>query len=139
MSLMTKKYGELIRLKTFDERVNYLKTNSQVGLPTFGWERYLNQKLYCSPEWKRLRREIIIRDNGCDLALNGYEIYNHIIIHHIIPISIEDIRNRDSKIMDPDNLVCVSHNTHNLIHYGNNSLYPSVVTERKKNDTCPWK
>lgn len=139
MSLMTKKYGELVRLKSFDERVNYLKTNSQVGLPTFGWERYLNQKLYCSPEWKRLRNEIIIRDNGCDLALEGYNIYSHIIIHHIEPISIEDIRNRDPKIMDPDNLVCVSHNTHNLIHYGNNSLYPHVITERKKNDTCPWK
>ena len=134
----TKSYSELIRLPTFDERFEYLKISGIVGEETFGRDRYLNQALYHSNDWKRTKRKIIIRDNGCDLGCTGYDIIGNILIHHINPITMEDILEIDPKIFDLDNLICVSLDTHNAIHYGMYIPKP-IVTERHKNDTCPWK
>lgn len=132
-------YSELILLPTFEERYRYLKLEGSVGIATFGFDRYLNQTLYRSPEWKRFRREIIIRDNGCDLAMEDYDIYGRILIHHIDPLTPDDVVRRDPKIFDPENVICVSHNTHNAIHYGDEELLITEPLVRTKNDTCPWK
>lgn len=134
-----KTYSELVSFTTLEERYNYLRTGSLVGDATFGGSRWLNQKLYTSPEWKEFRREIVIRDDGCDLALEGYEISGKIIIHHLNPITKEQILNRDRSIFDPENVVCVSFDTHNAIHYGDESLIPHVPIERTPNDTIPWR
>lgn len=139
MAMSIKTYSKLIQLSTFEERYEYLRLGGTVGVKTFGYDRYLNQALYNSPEWKRFRREIIIRDNGCDLAFNGYEIHGLILIHHINPITIEDIVNRAYKVFDPENVISTSHNTHNAIHYGDSSLLRSIPVERSEYDTCPWK
>lgn len=136
---MTKSYSELIRLNTFEERFRYLKLDGIVGETTFGFDRYLNQIFYNSPEWKKLRNEIIVRDNGCDLGVEGYLIHGKILIHHINPITIDDIRNKSSRLFDKNNLITTVHNTHNAIHYGDESLIFTVPIERKPNDTCPWK
>lgn len=136
---MKKRYSDLIKLTTFKERYEYLRTVSLVGGITFGGGRWLNQILYHSPEWKDFRREIIIRDNGCDLALEGYDIHDKIIVHHINPITKEQILKRAHCIFDPENVVCVSFKTHNAIHYGNESLIPFEIVERKPNDTIPWR
>lgn len=136
---MNKTYSELIRLPTFLERYRYLKLGGRIGEDTFGYDRYLNQTLYRSAEWKRFRREIIVRDEGCDLGCEGYEIYGNILVHHINPITLEDVLNRDPKIFDPENVICVSHNTHNAIHYGDESLLITEPIVRRPNDTCPWK
>lgn len=132
-------YSELILLPTFEERYRYLKLEGSVGIATFGFDRYLNQTLYRSPEWKRFRREIIIRDNGCDLAMEDYDIYGRILIHHIDPLTPDDVVRRDPKIFDPENVICVSHNTHNAIHYGDEELLITEPIVRTQNDTCPWK
>lgn len=137
MSIKT--YSELITIPTFEERFNYLKLNGVVGSDTFGHDRFLNQALYNSYEWRKLRNQIIVRDNGCDLAFPGYELSNRIIIHHLNPIRIEDIAERKSMVFDPENLVCVSHVTHNGIHYGDSNLLIKPSAERTKNDTCPWR
>ena len=134
-----KTYSEMVRLPTFLERYRYLKIGGQVGYETFGYDRYLNQILYRSPEWKRFRRDIIIRDNGCDLACDGYEIIGKVLIHHIDPITVRDIELRDQKIFDPENVVSVTLNTHNAIHYGDESLLITEPLVRTPNDTCPWK
>ena len=134
-----RRYSELKALKTFQERFNYLKLNSSVGLDTFGFDRYLNQSFYRSLEWKRLRDEIIIRDNGCDLGLPGYEIFDKIYIHHMNPISQSDILDRSPILMDPEYLICVSHRTHNALHYGTKDILPMEPIVRSRNDTCPWK
>lgn len=134
-----KRYSELVRLETFKERFDYLKLDGSVGEPTFGFDRYLNQEFYCSKEWKETRRKVIIRDNGCDLAFDDHVIGKYIVIHHLNPITMEQIENRDPVIFDPENLVCVSRNTHNAIHYGDWDLIPKGLVERKPNDTCPWK
>ena len=134
-----KTYSELITIPTYEERFEYLRCNSAVGKETFGFNRYLNQVLYNSMDWKRLRRQIIIRDNGCDLAFEGYAIYGKIIIHHINPISLDDIMKECSIVFDPENLVCVSFNTHNAIHYGDANLLSTGPIERTPNDTCPWR
>ena len=136
---MSKCYSELILLPTFEERYEYLKLSGQVGFETFGPERYLNQILYRSPEWRHVRREVIIRDEGCDLAHPEFEIFDKILIHHINPITIDDVKNRDPKIFDMENLITVSHNTHNAIHYGSADLLPVLPPERYPGDTCPWK
>lgn len=152
MSLM-KTYSELIKLKTFEERFRYLQTASRVGDPTFGSDRYLNQSLYTSPEWAEVKNEIIIRDNACDLAMPGYEIRGKvilkdgrefkkagiIIVHHINPLTKQDILNRDPKIFDPNNLICCSFKTHNAIHYGDLDSLPLPPRERTPHDTCPWR
>ena len=135
----TKRYSELKLLPTFQERLEYLKLKGSVGLDTFGFDRYLNQTFYRSPEWKRLRDEIIIRDEGCDLGVPGYEIFDRIYIHHMNPISQSDLMDRNPDIMNPEFLICVSHRTHNAIHYGTEDILPMEPIIRTRNDTCPWK
>ena len=137
MSIRT--YSELITITTFEERFEYLQLKGSVGKDTFGYDRYLNQVLYHSPEWKRLRNQIIIRDGGCDLACDDYDIYDKVLIHHLNPITVEDVLARSRKVFDPDNLVCVSHSTHNAIHYGDVDLLVTGPIIRTKNDTCPWR
>ena len=136
---MNKCYSELIQLPTFIQRYRYLKIGGVVGEETFGYDRYLNQILYRSPEWKRFRRDIIIRDEARDLACEGYEIIGKILIHHIEPITVRDIELRDPKIFDPENVISVTLNTHNAIHYGDESLLITEPLERTPYDTCPWK
>lgn len=132
-------YSELITIPTFKERFEYLKLEGQVGVDTFGFDRYLNQTLYRSAEWKRFRRDMIIRDNGCDLAMEGYEIVGKILLHHIDPLTIDDVLKRHPKIFDPENVICTVLNTHNAIHYGDASLLITEPIERTKYDTCPWR
>ena len=133
-------YSELIQLSTFEQRFRYLKLNGEVGKETFGFNRYLNQAFYRSKEWKEFRRNIIIRDNGCDLGMLDREIQGDIIIHHLSPISIDDILNRNLEVLlNPENVICVSYNTHNAIHYGDENLLITEPIERTKNDTCPWR
>lgn len=139
MNTKNRTYSELIRLPTFLERYRYLRLEGRVGADTFGYDRYLNQILYRSPEWKRFRRDIIIRDNGCDLACEGYEIVGKVLIHHINPITVDDVLNRHPKIFDPENVISTVLNTHNAIHYGDESLLITEPIIRTKNDTCPWK
>lgn len=139
MRMNTKTYSELITIPTFEERFEYLQLKGSVGKDTFGYDRYLNQILYRSPEWKKLRNQIIIRDCGCDLACEGYEIYGRILIHHLNPITVDDVLDRNRKVFDPNNLVCVTHNTHNAIHYGDASMLLTGPIVRTKNDTCPWR
>lgn len=136
--MMIRSYRELKNLKTFEERFDYLKLGGGVGKATFGFDRYLNQVFYKSREWKDARREVILRDNGCDLGIVGREIPSGIIIHHMNTITIEQIEDRDPIIFDPNYLICCSHKTHNAIHYGNsNSLYKEPI-ERKQGDTKLW-
>lgn len=135
---MTRSYCDLVELKTFEERFDYLKLSGEVGATTFGYERYLNQTLYTSSEWRSIRDEVIVRDLGCDLGIEGYEIHGRILIHHIDPITVNDIVTRHPKVFDLNNLICVTHRTHNAIHYGDKSLLPLGLVERTKNDTCPW-
>ena len=138
--MMNRTYSELITLPTFEERFKYLQLNGAVGRDTFGFDRYLNQYIYQrSQRWKSVRDKIIVRDNGCDLGVEGYSIYGRIIIHHMNPISVEDILSDRDWIFDPEFLICVSHRTHNAIHYGDESLLPQTLIERTKNDTCPWR
>lgn len=132
-------YTELIHIPTFKERFEYLKLDGSVGSETFGFDRYLNQIFYNSKEWRRLRNEIIVRDKGCDLACNGYEIQGNIIIHHMNPITIEDIIDRNEDILNPEYLISTVLSTHNAIHYGDKNLLINEPIERRKNDTCPWK
>ena len=141
VNIMTtiKTYSELITLPTFAERYRYLRLGGEVGKETFGFDRYLNQSFYSSAEWKKFRRDIIVRDMGCDLGIEGREIMGLIMIHHLNPISIEDIIRGHDCLMDPENSICTSPNTHNAIHYGDESLLIVAPTERTKNDTCPWR
>ena len=132
-------YSELCQLSTFEERFDYLRLNGSVGKDTFGFDRYLNQQFYRSSEWKRIRDRVILRDNGCDLGVEGYEIRGRILIHHINPISVEDIHTMSGLLMNPEYLICVSHRTHNAIHYGDESLIITAPIERTQNDTCPWR
>lgn len=132
-------YSELVLLPTFKERFEYLKLSGVVGRDTFGFDRYLNQQFYRTSEWKKVRDAVIIRDNGCDLGVEGYEIYNRIIIHHMNPITADDIIKHSDWIVDPNQLICTSFKTHNAIHYGDISLIDKQPTIRKPNDTCPWR
>ena len=132
-------YSELIQLPTFEERFNYLRLDGVVGKDTFGFDRYLNQQFYRSSEWKRIRNQVIVRDNGCDLGIDDYEIHGRILIHHMNPISIEDLQHMSDLLMNPEYLICVSHRTHNAIHYGDESLIVTDPIERSQNDTCPWR
>lgn len=136
---MFKTYSELITIPTFKERYLYLKLEGVVGKATFGHDRYLNQMLYNSMEWREFRDGILIRDYGCDLACRGFEIPVRPIIHHIDPITVEDVLKRHPKVFDPENVITVSHNTHEAIHYGDERLLIIAPIERKPNDTCPWK
>jgi hypothetical protein len=137
MSIKT--YSELSQLPTFEERFRYLKLTGIVGKETFGYDRYLNQLFYSSKKWKAIRDHVIVRDNGCDLGAEGYEIHGRIIIHHMNIITREDIERESEYLLDPEFLITTTHNTHNAIHYGDESLLMSKPIERTKNDTCPWK
>ena len=137
MGTTIRTYNELRHLQTFDERFDYLKLNGRVGDLTFGFDRYINQMFYKSQEWSNTRSDIIVRDLGCDLGLEGYEIYKGIIIHHMNPISKDDIVNNIDYVLNPDYLICTCLRTHNGIHYGKTN--PNIITERRRGDTCPWK
>ena len=134
-----KSYSELIHLPTFEERFQYLKLSGTVGKETFGFDRYLNQNFYRSAAWKRVRDQVIVRDNGCDLGIGDRFIYGKILIHHMNPINDRDILDLTDILLNPEYLICVSHLTHNAIHYSDESLLPSEPIVRFKNDTCPWK
>lgn len=131
-------YSELILLPTFEERFEYLRLNGVVGSDTFGFDRVLNQQFYRSTEWKKIRDYVIVRDNGCDLADQDRPIYDKILIHHINPITQEDITNHTDLLVDPEFLICVNHITHNAIHYGSEPVRNDFII-RNANDTCPWK
>lgn len=135
----SKTYSELITLPTFIERYRYLRIGGGVGEETFGFNRYLNQAFYTSTVWRNFRRDIIVRDMGCDLGIEGFEIGGIIILHHIVPVSVDDIKRGHECLLDPDNVICVSHNTHQAIHYGDESLLITAPIERSRNDTCPWR
>ena len=137
--MLERRYSELIKLPTFEERFEYLKLSAKIGEDTFGRERYLNQIFYNTPEWKALRGEVLIRDGGCDIGLEDHPIAGRIEVHHINPITAKDIENRDPCLFDLENLICVSPLTHKAIHYGDVSLLPHDPVERRPNDTCPWK
>lgn len=139
MSMNIRRYSELIQIPTFEERFEYLRLDGQVGADTFGSDRYLNQIFYKSPEWKKIRDEIIIRDQCCDLAMPGYDIHGPVLIHHLNPITKEDILSRTDLLLNPEYLVCTIQSTHNAIHYGDVNLLITNPIERKPNDTCPWK
>lgn len=132
-------YSELITLPTFEERFRYLKLDGAVGQDTFGFDRIFNQRFYKSREWKRVRDIVIARDMGCDLGIEDREIYGNIIIHHLNPISLEDLENHTDYLLNPEYLICTTHATHNAIHYGDESLLVTAPIERTKNDTCPWR
>mgnify|MGYP003399807502 FL=1 len=133
-------YSELITIPTFEERYKYLKLNGRVGEDTFGFDRYLNQEFYQrSQEWKRIRDYVIIRDNGCDLGVEGHEIRGKILVHHMNPISKDDLLNRTKYLLDPEYLICTIKSTHDAIHYGDENLLMKEPIERRQNDTCPWR
>lgn len=137
--MIIRTYLELIKLPTFEERFQYLKLDGDVGVETFGFDRYLNQAFYSSDEWKSIRNQVIIRDNGCDLGIKGREIYKRIIIHHMNPITKEDLLYRTEYLLDPEYMICTMKNTHDAIHYGDENLLFKEPVERKPNDTCPWR
>lgn len=136
---MIRTYSELSQLMTFKERYEYLRLDGIVGEETFGFDRYMNQIFYKSKEWESIRREVIIRDNGCDLGVNGYEIHGKILIHHMNPIDLKDIVYRTEILLNPEYLITTVLSTHNAIHYGNSNLLPCLQEERSMYDTCPWK
>lgn len=139
MNRTIRSYSELILLPTFIERYEYLRLYGSVGLETFGFDRYLNQRFYHSDEWRSIRDYVIARDLGCDLAVGGFKIHGRIYIHHMNPITQKDIACSNGDVLNPEFLICTTHNTHNAIHYGDSSLLVSEPIERKPNDTCPWK
>ena len=132
-------YSELSKLKTFKERFDYLKLDGVVGKETFGSDRFLNQVLYKSARWKRVRDEVIVRDNGCDLGIKEREAYGQVIVHHMNPITVDDIIDRNPDIFNPEYLITTIHNTHQAIHYNDECLLQQEPVERSKNDTCPWR
>lgn len=132
-------YSELISLPTFKDRYEYLRLDGKVGEETFGFDRYLNQMFYKTKEWLAVRDQVILRDNGCDLAMEGYEIHGRILIHHMNPITKEDILRRSDFLMNPEYLISTIKRTHDAIHYGDERLLFSMPVERSPNDTCPWK
>jgi len=136
---MIKTYKELSRLPTFEERFNYLKLGGSVGRATFGFDRYLNQSLYQSREWKKIRNDVIVRDGGCDLGIPGREIFIRTLVHHINPIAVEDIEDANDCVFDMNNLICTSYDTHNAIHFGDESLLVRLPKERRKGDTTLWR
>lgn len=141
MNQKIRSYSELIQLPTFKERFEYLKIEGYVGEDTFGYDRYLNQMLYKMPEWRKARNDVIIRDEGCDLGCPDHEIPDgvQILVHHLNPITKEDILNRDDCLFDPENLITTILSTHNAIHYGSYDMLQVEPVERSKNDTCPWR
>lgn len=135
---MVRSYSELRRLQTFEERYRYLALRGKVGESTFGFNRWANQAFYRSTEWRHIRDTIIVRDNGCDLGIEGYEIHHGLFIHHLNPITLQQIESGDPCILDPNNLITVTHNTHNAIHYGDERMLTRQLVERKPGDTKLW-
>lgn len=135
---MGRKYSDLRRLETFEDRFRYLSLKGEVGEATFGFDRWINQAFYRSREWRRLRHDVILRDNGCDLGVDGYEIHGSILIHHMNPILPDDIRHGDDAILDPQYLITTTHRTHNAIHYGDANLLPKPFVPRRAGDTRLW-
>lgn len=131
-------YRELKRLRTFEERFHYLSLRGQIGDSTFGFDRYINQKFYTSREWKHLRHDVIVRDNGCDLGVPGYEIFGKILIHHMNPMTVDSVIHGDDDILDPEFLICTTHRTHNAIHYGDEKLLQKKMKPREPGDTKLW-
>lgn len=132
-------YSELIALPTFEERYDYLRLGGKVGEETFGFDRWINQKFYKDPEWLAVRDKVIIRDEGCDLATPGREIYGRILVHHMNPITMDDIMQRTEFLLNPEYLICTIKSTHDAIHYGDRTLLATGPVQRSRNDTCPWK
>ena len=132
-------YSELSQLATFEERYRYLRLGGRVGKETFGFDRWINQMFYKDPEWLKVRDIVIMRDNGCDLGIEGREIYSRIIVHHMNPITKADILDRSKFLLDPEYLICTVKNTHDAIHYGDENLLITLPMERNVNDTCPWR
>lgn len=137
--MIIRTYSELMQFETIEERFEYLRIGGKIGEDTFGFDRYLNQMFYRLPEWKKTRRYVIIRDGGCDLGVEGYDIFGIVIVHHMNPVTKEQILNRDPVLFDPEYLITVSDLTHKAVHYGDSNLLPKIYTERRKNDTCPWR
>ena len=138
--MMIRTYSELIRILDFKGRFRYLQLSGKVGLDTFGFDRVFNQKFYRSKEWRQIRDKIIVRDLGCDLGIEGYEIIHQpIVIHHMNPISLKDIEDSTDFLLNPEYLICTTDRTHKAIHYGDESLLMLPFTERSRIDTCPWK
>jgi hypothetical protein len=135
---MIRMYSELRRLETFEERFHYLELKGILGVRTFGWDRWFNQRFYRSSEWKNARDEVIIRDNGCDLGIPGYEIHHGLIVHHMNPLSLDDLKHGEDWVIDPRYLITTSLQTHNAIHYGDETLLPRGPIERKRGDTTLW-
>lgn len=138
ITMKIRTYSELSLLDTFDERFDYLRLGGGVGRSTFGFDRYINQRFYSSLEWKQIRDYVIVRDNGCDLGVPGYEIHLNILIHHINPMGINDILGQEEWILNPEYLITTKHDTHNAIHYGAKDPYPKVVMARTPKDTKLW-
>lgn len=138
-TMKTRTYSELITIPTFEGRFEYLRLDGRVGEETFGFDRYLNQVFYKSKEWLQVRDYVITRDNGCDLGMEGHDIHDRILVHHMNPISKEDILRRSEWILNPEYLICTVKNTHDAIHYGDGSLLVTAPIERRPNDTCPWR
>jgi hypothetical protein len=138
MSTRNKSYSELIELPTFEERFKYLSIRGIVGCETFGFNRWVNQRFYTSTAWRRLRRDIVVRDSSCDLGILDREIHSRLIVHHINPLTQEDIEYGTRMALDPDNLICTTHDTHNAIHYGDANLLASPYKERRPGDTKLW-
>ena len=136
---MIRRYSDLIQLKTFEDRFSYLKLHGKVGEETFGLDRYLNQQLYKSRRWQNIRSQVIIRDDGCDLGIDGHQMDNYITIHHMNPISMEDIEEERDVVFDPEYLICCSSRTHKAIHFGDENLLIRDPIIRRPNDTCPWR
>lgn len=139
MKMKIRCYSELALLSTFEERFQYLRLGGNVGKETFGFDRYVNQMFYRSREWKCIRDKIIIRDHGCDLGSEGHEVFGKLVIHHMNPITPEDFQRQSEFLLNPEYLISTTHNTHNAIHYGDETLLPRMPVERRPNDTCPWK
>ena len=139
--MIIRTYTELIQLPTFEERYRYLRLGGRVGEDTFGFDRYLNQLFYTSDEWRAIRDEVIIRDNGCDLGIPGRDIPEGIpiLIHHMNPIAVRDILDRSDYLLNPEYLICTMKRTHDAIHYGNEHSLLTIPPERSKYDTCPWR
>lgn len=136
--MRTRSYSELRRLETFEERFKYLALRGSVGRSTFGFDRYINQQFYTSAQWRSLRHHIIVRDNGCDLGVEGYEIHDRLYIHHMNPITADAISSGDESVLDPEYLITTTHKTHNAIHYGDERLLPRPLTARRPGDTRLW-
>ena len=136
--MSTRSYPELARIDTFEERFEYLSLKARIGQDTFGFERWMNQSFYRSREWRDMRDEVIARDNGCDLGVPGFEIYERVIVHHIIPMTVEDLEDDNPLVLDPDNLITTTHNTHNAIHWGDKSLLKVLPPARRPGDTKLW-